>query len=180
MAATPPRSARRGRPRTPSAPGRSGREVAAARRGNRSDWGRLHPPALSACVVCGPDHPTGLRIRFRRVGETVVGTFTPAREHQGYHGLMSGGLVAAIFDCLHYRVPAAAGVLSAVTARLEVQYRAPIRVGRRVRFEARLVEHRGRVWETRAVARLGDGVVAAESSAVYVEIPADRLPPLPR
>lgn len=130
--------------------------------------------------MCGPDHPSGLRIRFREQGAAVVGSFTPAREHQGYHGLMSGGLVAAIFDCLHYRIPAAAGVLSAVTAKLEVQYRAPIRLGRRVRFEARLVHHRGRVWETSAVARLASGVVAAESTAVYVEIPADRLPPIPR
>lgn len=130
--------------------------------------------------MCGPDHPSGLRIRFRERGDAVVGAFTPARAHQGYHGLMSGGLVAAIFDCLHYRIPAAAGVLSAVTAKLEVQYRAPIRLGRRVRFEARLTQHRGRVWETSAVARLAGGVVAAESTAVYVEIPADRLPPIPR
>jgi len=89
---------------------------------------------------------------------------------------MSGGLLAAIFDCLHYRLALVSGVVLAVTARIEVDYRAPIPLGRRVRFEARLVSRRGRVFDTRAVARLSDGDVAAESRAIYVEIAGGRLP----
>jgi acyl-coenzyme A thioesterase PaaI-like protein len=115
-------------------------------------------------------------VRFRRRGDAIVASFTPGRAHQGYAGLMSGGLLAAIFDCLHYRLALVAGVVLAVTARLEVDYRAPIPLGRPVRFEARLVERRGRVFDTRATARLADGSVAAESRALYVEVPASRLP----
>jgi acyl-coenzyme A thioesterase PaaI-like protein len=115
-------------------------------------------------------------VRFRQRGERITASFTPGRPHQGYHGLMSGGLLSAIFDCLHYRVPVASGAPQAVTARLEVDYRAPIRVGQRLRFEARLVERRGRVFRTRAVALLPSGAVAAESLAIYVEISAERLP----
>lgn len=139
----------------------------------------FHPPRLSECVVCGPASPAGLRIRFRRRGDTVTTGFTPGRAHQGYHGLMSGGLVAAIFDCLHYRVALVMGVPSAVTARLEVDYRAPIPLGRRVRFEVRLASRRGRVFESVATARLAGGALAAESRAVYVEIPPERLPAPP-
>jgi acyl-CoA thioesterase FadM len=115
-------------------------------------------------------------------------TFTPRARHQGYRGLMSGGLLAAIFDCLHYRVSVLEGVLTAVTARLEVDYRAPIRLGQRLSLEVRLAARRGRVVESVAVARLPDGAIAAESRAVYVEVakvgvargprgnrPADRL-----
>jgi acyl-CoA thioesterase FadM len=85
---------------------------------------------------------------------------------------MSGGLLAAIFDCLHYRLAVVSGVVLAVTARIEVDYRAPVPLGRPVRFEARLTARRGRVFDTRATARLADGTVAAESRAVYVEVPA--------
>jgi acyl-CoA thioesterase FadM len=106
----------------------------------------------------------------------AVTTFTPRARHQGYRGLMSGGLLAAIFDCLHYRVSVLEGVLTAVTARLEVDYRAPIRLGQRLYLEARLGARRGRVVESVAVARLPDGAVAAESRAVYVEVPRARLP----
>ncbi len=115
-------------------------------------------------------------MRFRRRGDAIVGSFTPGRAHQGYRGLMSGGLLAAIFDCLHYRLALVRGVVLAVTARIEVDYRAPVPLGRPVRFEARLVARRGRVFDTRAVARLAGGIVAAESRAIYVEVPPSRLP----
>jgi acyl-coenzyme A thioesterase PaaI-like protein len=116
-------------------------------------------------------------MRFRRRGDAIVGSFTPGPAHQGYRGLMSGGLLAAIFDCLHYRLALVRGVVLAVTARIEVDYRAPVPLGRPVRFKACLVTRRGRVFDTRAVARLAGGVVvAAESRAIYLEIPPSRLP----
>lgn len=131
----------------------------------------LHPAPLDRCVICGPRRRDGLRVRFRRRGDAIVTSFTPGRAHQGYQGLMSGGLLAAIFDCLHYRLAVVRGVVLAVTARIEVDYRAPVPLGRPVRFEARLTARRGRVFDTRAVARLADGTVAAESRAIYVEVP---------
>ena len=136
----------------------------------------LHPAPLARCVICGPVSRTGLRGRFRRRGRAIVASFTPGSRHQGYRGLMSGGLLAAIFDCLHYRLALVRGVLTAVTARIEVDYRAPVPLGRPVRFEARLIARRGRVFDTRAVARLRGGTLAAESRAIYVEIPPSRLP----
>lgn len=154
------------------------RSEAGRRRASRSPARRaLHPAPLAECVICGPESPAGgLRVRFRRRGEAIVGSFTPGRAHQGYRGLMSGGLLAAIFDCLHYRLALVRGAVLAVTARIEVDYRAPVPLGRPVRFEARLVARRGRVFDTRAVARLAGGAVAAESRAIYVEIPSSRLP----
>jgi acyl-coenzyme A thioesterase PaaI-like protein len=135
----------------------------------------LHPAPLAECVICGPESRTGLRVQFRRQGD-AIGSFAPGPAHQGYRGLMSGGLLAAIFDCLHYRLALVRGVVLAVTARIEVDYRAPVPLGRPVRFKARLVARRGRVFDTRAMARLVGGAVAAESRAIYVEIPPSRLP----
>jgi predicted thioesterase len=125
-------------------------------------------------------HPRGFHVRFRWHCDRVRGSFVPRRAHRGFHGLRSGGLLAAIFDCLHYRLALAAGAPNAVTAQIAVQYRAPIPLGRRLRLTAELVERRGRAFETRARAVLADGVLAAESTAVYVEVSADRLPALPR
>lgn len=136
----------------------------------------LHPPGVSGCVICGPESRAGLRMRFRHRGGAIATSFTPRQAHQDYHSLMSNSLLSAIFDCLHYRLPVVLGVVSAVTARLEVDYRAPIPLGRRVRFEARLLSRRGRVFESRAVALLADGRIAAESRALYVEVPSERLP----
>ncbi len=88
-----------------------------ARTGALHRWAGLHPSGISECVICGPAARGGLRVRFRRRGDAVIAAFTPRRAHQGYHGLMSGGLLAAIFDCLHYRIPVVLGVVAAVTAR---------------------------------------------------------------
>jgi acyl-coenzyme A thioesterase PaaI-like protein len=145
-----------------------------ARRASRRGAARptLHPAPLDRCVICGPRRRGGLRVRFRRRGNAVVTSFTPGPAHQGYEGLMSGGLLAAIFDCLHYRLAVVSGVILAVTARIEVDYRAPVPLGRPVRFEARLIARRGRVFDSRATARLADGTVVADSRAVYVEVPA--------
>ena len=114
-------------------------------------------------------------MKFRRAGQRVTATFVPRRAHQGFHGLMSGGLLAAIFDCLTYRVVLLEGVVAAVTARIEVDYRRPIPLGRRLTFEASLEQRRGRVFEIVASARLGEDV-AGQGRVVYVEIPVDRLP----
>lgn len=147
------------------------------RRGTRRAAVRPIPviPELSRCLFCGPENGDGLRLRFFAGPDGVTGVFTPRRRHQGYRGLMSGGLLAAIFDCLHYRVSVLLGMSAAVTARLEVDYRAPIGLDHPIALEAQLEARRGRVVESRAVARLADGTVAAESRAVYVEVPPDRL-----
>ena len=71
-------------------------------------------------------------------------------------------------------MPIALGVVSAVTARLEVDYRRPVPVGRRLRFTARLVRRRGRVFEITAHAQLGRAI-AGEARAIYVEVPAARI-----
>jgi len=128
----------------------------------------LHPGPLDRCVICGPASRTGLRVRFRRRGDAIVGSFTPTRAHQGYVGLMSGGLLAAIFDCLHYRLALVAGVVLAVTARIEVDYRAPVPLGRPVRFEARLIARNGWGQERRKLLRF----------AFYVRSHWLRMPPL--
>ena len=132
------------------------------------------PPSVEGCYVCGPRHPHGLALIFRRRGRLVTTSFVVRRAHQGFRGILAGGLLAHVFDCLTYRVPIALGVVSAVTARLEVDYRRPVPVGRRLRFTARLVRRRGRVFEITARAQL-DRAIAGEARAIYVEVPRARI-----
>ena len=50
------------------------------------------------CFVCGVNNPIGLHLDFWMDGEQVWTDFTPGREHQGYPGVMHGGLVATLLD----------------------------------------------------------------------------------
>jgi acyl-coenzyme A thioesterase PaaI-like protein len=59
--------------------------------------GSLFGPG-NRCFACGPDHPTGLRLKFHVEGDGVVTRFIPAAEHQGAPGIMHGGLVTTVAD----------------------------------------------------------------------------------
>jgi hypothetical protein len=55
------------------------------------------------CFVCGQRNPFGLQLVFyqeqnAQQGETVVSDFRPKVEHQGFPGVIHGGIVAAILD----------------------------------------------------------------------------------
>lgn len=132
------------------------------------------PQSVEGCYGCGSRNPRGLRLVFRRRGARVTTAFVVRRRHQGFRGILAGGLLAHVFDCLTYRVPLALGVVSAVTARLEVDYHRPVPVGRRLRFEATLARRRGRVFEITARALLGRAI-AGEARATYVEVAPARI-----
>ncbi|MFT7583008.1 MAG: acyl-coenzyme A thioesterase PaaI-like protein [Myxococcota bacterium] len=50
------------------------------------------------CFGCGPHNPHGLRLRFRREGDTVTTRFTLGSGHDGPPGILHGGLQAMVCD----------------------------------------------------------------------------------
>src|SRR5579864_3726600 len=50
------------------------------------------------CFVCGQRNPFGLHLVFRVEGDSVVADFQPREEHQGFPGVIHGGIVAAVLD----------------------------------------------------------------------------------
>ncbi|HWG90937.1 MAG TPA: hypothetical protein VNZ52_08845 [Candidatus Thermoplasmatota archaeon] len=47
----------------------------------------------NACVGCGPEHPTGLRLAFRREGDTVATTLEATGRHEGWPGRLHSGIL---------------------------------------------------------------------------------------
>ena len=85
-----------------------------------------------ACFLCSPDAPSGLRLRFRVQPDGSVVAFFPCRElFQSYPGTLHGGIVAALLDTAMANALFAIGVV-AVTAELDVRYRAPVALERGV------------------------------------------------
>src|SRR5215467_10046312 len=50
------------------------------------------------CFVCGHRNPYGLHLFFRLEQNTIVADFQPREEHQGFPGVIHGGIVAAVLD----------------------------------------------------------------------------------
>ena len=58
----------------------------------RQDESLAPVPGTEWCFGCGPENPLGLHPRFRAEGTMLVGEFRGRREHQGFGGLVQGGV----------------------------------------------------------------------------------------
>lgn len=114
------------------------------------------------CFVCGPDNPAGLRLRFRWEGEAAVAEFVPGEEHVGWERVVHGGILAAVLDDAMGNVFSLRGY-QALTARMEVRYRKPVRPGDRLVVRAWLAAEDARTLRTRAeLSRDGEVVCTGE------------------
>lgn len=96
------------------------------------------------CFACGHLNPIGLHVTVRaEMGESEI-RWTPAREHQGYSGVLHGGIVSTLLDeAMAYACISLAG--PAATAELTVRYRIPVSTTEPVTVLADARRLRGRV-----------------------------------
>jgi len=116
------------------------------------------------CFACGPDNPIGLKLKFREENGQYIANFTAGPEHQGYDGILHGGIVSTLLDEIMTRYPYHLG-FHTVTARLEVRFLKPTPIGVQLTVVGWIVKQKGRLFELRGEVRLPDGTVTAEGQA---------------
>jgi acyl-coenzyme A thioesterase PaaI-like protein len=128
-------------------------------------------PNSRLCFVCGVENPIGLKVVFEEEGKQVWAKFTPREEHQGFPGILHGGLTGTLLDEAMGRFLMVGGEERwMLSAKLEVRYRKPIPIGEPLTVMGEVVQDRGRLIETRGEIRLSDGRLAAEARGIYVQI----------
>jgi len=133
-------------------------------------------PNSRMCFVCGMQNPIGLKAFFYQDEEgRVVAHFIGKEEHQGYPGVMHGGIVTALLDEVIARVAIAQDLLWGVTAKLEVRFRRPVPLGQPLTLVGEMTRLRSRTLEARGEIRLEDGTVAAEAEGVYIRLPQEEI-----
>lgn len=127
------------------------------------------------CFVCGRANPVGLHLRFLRDEQNrVQADFTPLPEHQGFPGVMHGGLISAVLDETIGRTAIALD-LWCVTGELTVRYHQPVAIGEPVRITGKVVETRARVLRGHGeIRRQLDNLLLAEAEGIYIRIPEER------
>ena len=126
-----------------------------------------------ACFGCGDDNPIGLHLTFTPDGDGVKASFVPGPEHQGFDGVVHGGIISAILDEAMAWATAHAGVW-AVTGELRVRFRNPLSIGAPTTVTARVSGSRGRLVTTAADLQLDrDRSPIATASATFVKVDAD-------
>ncbi len=128
------------------------------------------PGAANRCFVCGPDNPIGLHLTFRLEDGACVSEFTPGEDHQGYPGVIHGGMIYSALDDVMANWLYLRGA-RAYTARCEIRYRKPAREGEELLLEGRQASRRRRLVEMEGTAtRASDGEVIASATATFVVI----------
>ena len=137
---------------------------------------RLAVPADHRCFGCGRLNPHGLKLEFfgREDGSLLWAPFTPTRDHEGFQGVVHGGIVSAVLDEVMGWALFARDVW-AVTGRLSVAFRRPVEVGVATRASGWMVADRGRALAGAGeLRREEDGILLAEATATFVRVPEER------
>lgn len=128
------------------------------------------------CFACGQRNPYGLHLTFRREGETIVADFQPQAEHQGFPGVIHGGIVATVLDEALNRTSVLCNPPGwTMTGRLEVRYRRYVPYGPLLRVRASLEMQRGRLMQATGALTLAEdeSAVLAQATGTFMALTTD-------
>jgi len=116
------------------------------------------------CFGCGENNPIGLKLKFTRDGDTLRTEFTPDKDHQGWPGLLHGGILGCLLDEAMSNCAYATGN-TCLTASITIRLRQPVEVAVPLVITARVTRHRKKLIETEGRVCLKDGTVIADATA---------------
>ena len=126
------------------------------------------------CLMCGTENPWSLGLDFIADGVSGVRTeFKPDERLQGYHGMLHGGVAAALLDtamthCLFHHG------IRGVTGNLRVCYPHPVPMGQKVAIQACLTEDRPPLCRLKASLE-AEGKVLVWAKATFCRVTEEQL-----
>ncbi|EOI6441436.1 TPA: PaaI family thioesterase [Yersinia enterocolitica] len=121
------------------------------------------------CMVCGSSEntPNALELIFSQQQDgSVCATYEVNHKHQGYSGLLHGGMTSTLLDAAMTHRLFMEGI-QALTAELTVRFISPVSLGQTLMVCARLVGQRRGVYQLEAW--LTDGPLrVARASAKFI------------
>jgi acyl-coenzyme A thioesterase PaaI-like protein len=130
------------------------------------------------CFACGLRNPYGLHMTFQLDEGTIYSDFQPHQEHQGFPGVIHGGIVAAVLDeALNRTSLLGEQPAWTMTGRLDVRYRRNVPYGPLLRVRARPGVQRQRLRQATGVLTLAndESTVLAEAQGTFMALPQESL-----
>jgi uncharacterized protein (TIGR00369 family) len=121
------------------------------------------------CFGCGPDNPIGLKLNFKRDNEIVRAEFTPEESHQGWYGIVHGGIISCLLDEAMGYATYFENIVC-ITAKMQVRIRRPALIDEPLIITSSITKRTRRLVEARAAIALKDGTPVAESTATMFVI----------
>ena len=113
------------------------------------------------CYVCGKQNPAGLAVDFEIDKElrTISAVFTPLDIHQGFEGIIHGGILSALLDEAMAKLAFSLGI-PAVTAEITARFKAPAAPGEKLLISGKLTHDSGRLIHAEAKIERGSVLIA--------------------
>jgi uncharacterized protein (TIGR00369 family) len=121
------------------------------------------------CFACGLENPIGLKLDFKLVDGHTEATFVPAQEHQGFVGIIHGGLIGLALDEAMAKLLYLRGI-EALTCEITVRLHRAVTVGEMLKLTAWLVRERKRLSEMEAEATDQAGKAVATARAKFLRV----------
>ncbi|MBP7634793.1 hypothetical protein KBA41_11550 [Candidatus Ozemobacteraceae bacterium] len=121
------------------------------------------------CFVCGQRNSQGLQIALQKNDPGTCSTvWTSGPAHQGYAGIVHGGILTTLLDEMMGHAIISTGVL-AVTAEMRIKFLRPAPIGFPLTVVGNRTGGRGRVHLAKGVVMMPDGTILAEAEGRFVE-----------
>ncbi|MDD5014314.1 MAG: PaaI family thioesterase [Atribacterota bacterium] len=127
-------------------------------------------PGYKDCFVCGKDNATGLNIVFFRDQDKIKAEFIPESKHQGFKGIVHGGILFSILDEIMGRTAVVSKGVMTMTVEINIKYRKKALVGEKIIFIAQMTKDLGRMIEAQGEARSEDGTLLTEAKGKFLVI----------
>ncbi len=121
------------------------------------------------CFGCGAGNKCGLQLVFKSLDQRMTTTYKARREHEGYDGVLHGGITASLLDEVMGELVQHVGIY-AVTGELTVRYILPVQTGQELFCVAEIKSIEDRKIFVHGVAKLEDGTIAATGDAIFIKI----------
>jgi uncharacterized protein (TIGR00369 family) len=133
-------------------------------------------PYTHQCFVCGVNNPHGLQLKFHAEDGEIRARFQPKVQHEGYRGVVHGGIVASALDEVMFWAAAYAARRFYVSVEIGVRYLRKVEVGREYLLVGRVTRDQRRVCFTEAELRESGGDVCASATGKFFPMRAGDVP----
>lgn len=127
------------------------------------------------CFACGELNEHGLHLVLHADARGCWTELTLDRRFQGWEGVAHGGILATVIDEVMAWSVIGRDVWG-VTARMAIEFRRPVPIGRALRAEGEVIEATRRLFRTAGrILDAGTGEVLSTGEGTYVAAPPNRL-----
>jgi len=129
--------------------------------------GRRYAFADHHCFACGATNPIGMRLHIELAEGAARTEWVVGDDYVGWSDKLHGGIVATLLDEVMAWAPSSYDSW-AVTAEMNIRFRAPASPGERLTATGTVAGRRRRIYEVIGEVRTADGRLIAEGRGTYL------------